>query len=462
MRKRSLKGLVSLALAGLMTFSLVGCGGSGSSGKSEKKAVVSDKIPTIDKINLGKDYQDVKATIKVLTNRTDIVDTVYKGYAEEFMKLYPNIKVEYEGVTDYEESLNLRLSTGDWGDLCFIPTSVNKNELSQYFTKLGDYDTLDGIYNYCSEKSYDGSTYGIANGGTANGIVYNKKVWKEAGITEMPKTPDEYIKDLKMIKQKTKAVPMYTNFAAGWPMGAWDAYIDISATGDVDFKNNMPHMKDPFSKRKDMTGPYAVYYTMYQAISQKLVEDDPASSDWESSKTMLNNGEIASMVLGSWAVAQCQDAGDTPDDVGYMPFPISINGKQYSGTSGNYAFGINNKESEDHQIAAMVYLKWLIEKSSIYTDEGSIPALKSQPLPDVLKDFDGVELLTNNQAPKGEEDLFDEVNKESEVGINNDDYPDCEIAEAAMYGSSSFDDLMKQWNEKWSNAQESLGVEVNQ
>ncbi len=74
MRKRSLKGLISLALAGLMTFSLVGCGGSGSSEKSEKKAVVSDKIPTIDKINLGTDYQDIKATIKVLTNRTDIVD----------------------------------------------------------------------------------------------------------------------------------------------------------------------------------------------------------------------------------------------------------------------------------------------------------------------------------------------------------------------------------------------------
>lgn len=99
-------------------------------------------IPTIDQIKVGEDYQDLTASIKVLTNRTDIVDTVYKGYAEDFMKVYPNITVTYEGITDYEESLNLRLINGDWGDLCFIPTSVNKNELSSYFTALGAYDTL--------------------------------------------------------------------------------------------------------------------------------------------------------------------------------------------------------------------------------------------------------------------------------------------------------------------------------
>lgn len=193
-----------------------------------------EEIPTLDQIKVGEDYQDLKASIKVLTNRTDIVDTVYKGYADEFMKMYPNIKVEYEGITDYEQSLELRLTTGDWGDLCFIPTSVDKSELSSYFTPLGDYDTLDQTYNFVQDKSYDGTVYGIANGGTASGIVYNKRVWKEAGIDELPSTPDEFLEDLQTIKDNTDAVPLYTNFAAGWPMGAWDAYIGVTATGDAD------------------------------------------------------------------------------------------------------------------------------------------------------------------------------------------------------------------------------------
>lgn len=422
-----------------------------------------EEIPTLDQIKVGEDYQDLKASIKVLTNRTDIVDTVYKGYAEEFMKMYPNIKVEYEGITDYEQSLELRLTTGDWGDLCFIPTSVDKSELSTYFTPLGDYDTLDQTYNFVQDKSYDGTVYGIANGGTASGIVYNKKVWKDAGIDELPSTPDEFLDDLQKIKDNTDAIPLYTNFSAGWPVGAWDAYIGVTATGDPDFMNNtICHTKDPFAKRDDMTGPYAVYYTMYESVSRGLVEDDPASSDWESSKTKMNSGEIGTMVLGSWAVQQCKDAGDNPDDVGYMPFPITVDGKRYAGAGGNYSFGVNNQADTDNQIAAMLYMKWLIEDSTIYEDEGSIPALKSGDLPDALADFEGVELLADNPAKKGEETLFNDINSESEVGINNDDYPDCEIMEAALYGSDTLDDMMDQWNEKWSDAQEDLGVEVNE
>jgi len=39
-----------------------------------------------------------------------------------------------------------------------------------------------------------------------------------------------------------------------------------------------------------MSGPYAVFYTLYEAVANKLVEEDPLSSDWESSKAKINNG----------------------------------------------------------------------------------------------------------------------------------------------------------------------------
>lgn len=155
-------------------------GRRGAESASQTSGEVSE-LPTIDSITLKTsadsegDYSDLTASIKILTNRTDIVDTVYKGYADQFMELYPNITVEYEGITDYEESLRLRLTTGDWGDVCFIPTSVSKEELKDYFISFGDFDTLDGIYNFCTEKSFDGKVYGIANGGTAGGVLYNKK-----------------------------------------------------------------------------------------------------------------------------------------------------------------------------------------------------------------------------------------------------------------------------------------------
>ena len=232
------KKLMALGMAAVMTMSLAACGSSdNTTGNASNEDAAStdanapadsstssndttDKtgVPTIDEITVGEDYKDLTASIKVLTNRTDIVDTVYAGYAQQFMDLYPNITVEYEGITDYEESVSLRLSAGGWGDIMFIPTGVSKNELSTYFMPIGDYNTLNSIYNFVDEKTFEGTVYGIANGGTASGIAYNKKIWADAGITEMPKTPEAFLEDLQKIKDNTEAVPLYTNFAAN---GQW-------------------------------------------------------------------------------------------------------------------------------------------------------------------------------------------------------------------------------------------------
>lgn len=457
-RRTFLKTCAAAAAAG----ALAACGGKDNpaSGTSASAGEEAAGVPFIHEIKLGEDFKDLSAEIKILTNRTDIVDTTYAGYAKQFAAIYPNIQVTYEALTDYEESLTLRLMTGEWGDICFIPTSVSKSDLSTYFTPYGDFDTLDGIYNFASDKAFDGKVYGIANGGNADGIAYNKRVWQEAGITEAPATPEEFLADLQTIKDKTDAIPLYTNFSAGWTMGAWDAYIFGSATGDADFHNNMPHTANPFADRGDQTGPYAVYYTLYEAVARQLIEDDPMSTDWESSKGRINSGEIATMVLGSWSVQQFKDAGPNPDDISYMPFPITVNGKRYAGAGGNYSYAINKEAPVNNQIAAMLYVKWLLDESSIFVDEGCIPARKDGEMPAFLADFEGIDLISNNAPKAGEEDLFDNVNLQSEVGINNDDYPDCQILEAALTGSMTFDEIMADWNAKWTAAQQALGVEV--
>lgn len=456
--------LLCVMLAATMTFSLVGCGSKddkkADSSKSSSSSASTSEVPTIDKIKVGEDYKDLKADIKILTNRTDIVDTTYAGYAKEFEKLYPNIKVTYEGITDYDETVTLRLTNGDWGDICFIPAKVDKKDMGEYFTVLGDYDTLNNTYNFVSEKKYEDKVYGIPNGGTAGGVAYNKKVWKDAGIIELPKTPDEFIDDLKLIKEKTGAIPLYTNFAAGWTMGAWNDYVGIASNGDPDYKNNiLVHSKDPFTKNDENSGPYAVFYTLYQAVADKLVEDDPASSDWESSKGKINNGEIATMVLGSWCVQQFKDAGDNKDDIGYMPFPISVGGKQYASSGGNYAYAVNKNASTDNQIASMIYIKWLLENSTIFEDEGSIPALKGKDLPDALSEFKDTTLLSDNPAKEGEESLYDDIRNEADV--LSGDYPVTEVLEAALYGKKDLDTLMGEWNKKWSDAQANFDVKVD-
>ena len=55
--------------------------------------------------------------------------------------MYPDIKVEIEGVTDYAQDSLLRLQGGDWGDIMMIP-EVDKSDLSTYFLSYGDVDSV--------------------------------------------------------------------------------------------------------------------------------------------------------------------------------------------------------------------------------------------------------------------------------------------------------------------------------
>ena len=453
MKSKVASKVIAASMAAAMVVSMAGCG------NSKKKAEATKIDVTFDQIEVGKDYTDIKADLKFLTHKTDVVDTKFKEYVEEFQKLYPNVNIEYEGITDYANDVTTRLSTGDWGDICMIPTTVDKDELSNYFTDFGSYKTLSEQYNYLDNFKYGDQTFGIPSMANVQGIVYNKAVFEKAGVTEIPKTPDEFIAALQKIKDNTDAIPLYTNFA-DWTMCAWDAYIDGNATGDPAYSHEgRTKGLNPFSDHGDETGPYAVYNTLYTAVKDGLTEEDPTTTDWEGSKGRMNNGEIGCMVLGSWAIPQIQSAGENSDDIAYMPFPITVNGKQYAAAGPDYCYGINVNSSEDNQIAAMCYIKWLVEKSGYAESEGGISVDKDAQLPEALSSFADVELIINDPAPEGEETLANDINNSSELGINVSGYIPKEIVENAITPDGlTMDEMVQEWNEKWTAAQEEAGV----
>ena len=447
--------MTALMLAGAMTASM------GTFAFADE----AKELPTIDSIKLGEDYTDLTASIKVLTHRTDIVDTTFQDYIKKFNESYPNITIEYEAVTDYAEDIKLRLTTDDWGDICGIPTNLQKNELEDEFISYGDKETLDENYVLLNNFAYNGNVYGIPSTGNAQGIVYNKKVFEEAGVTELPKTPTEFIEALQKIKDNTDAIPMYTNFAAGWTMGAWDAYIGGSATGDSTYMNQkLAHTKDPFSDPGDGTHAYNVYKILYDAVAGGLTEDDYTTTDWEGSKGMINNGEIGCMVLGSWAFAQMRDAGDNGADIGYMPFPITVDGKQYASSDADYSWGINKDADDTNLQASIIFVKWMTEKSGYAYNEGGMPIDPNDDnWPEVYSAFEGIDYVSDDPALEGEEDLLTDLNSDSELNINNSgDSKIQELIEHAANGDESFDDIMNDWNQKWSDAQDAEGVEINE
>ena len=126
--KKTLSKALSLTLAVLMVIGLLaGCGGSAASNGGGDQ---TSALPSCASLKVGEDNTDLKADLKVITHRTDLMeDGTLDGYIAEFQKLYPNISIQYEGITNYASDMTTRLTSNDWGDICMIPTSIPLTEL---------------------------------------------------------------------------------------------------------------------------------------------------------------------------------------------------------------------------------------------------------------------------------------------------------------------------------------------
>ncbi|RZS91465.1 carbohydrate ABC transporter substrate-binding protein (CUT1 family) [Motilibacter rhizosphaerae] len=429
-------------------FALAACGSSGGKDTTASSSAAggSAGVSAASGASAAPAGGEVAGDLTVLTHRTDLVNTVFKDYAKTFEAKYPEVHVKFEAVTDYEQTVRTRLNTNDYGDVVEIPGSVTPDQLSKYFVPLGTVDEESAKYNWVRPQSYQGESYGRPIVGNAQGILYNRKVWTAAGVTDLPKTPDEFLADLQKIKDTQKGVtPFYTNYKDGWPVTQWIGMRD-SITGDPDVDNAYAHSDAPWASGTSLNITDTL---LYDIVHQGLAEKDPTTTNWEASKKLIGTGKVATMALGSWAIVQMQAAAPSKDDIGYMPYPYQKDGKFYSQTGGDYnnAISIHSK----NKAAAKAWIDWFSDESGYADHEGGIPVKKGAPLPATLSDFTkaDVQLIELNPAPAGEEGLFNRIDQKSEIGVNDPKYHQ-RIIDAARGAKKEtlqqiFDDLDAKW-----------------
>jgi ABC-type glycerol-3-phosphate transport system substrate-binding protein len=430
-KKKTLTG--ALLAAAVMT--VAGCSGQGTA--------------TGETANAPADPADASGTIKVLTHRTDLVqDGTMDKYAAEFNKTYPEVKVKFEALTDYEGEVKIRMNTDDYGDVLMIPAAVAKNDYPKFFAPLGSAGELGGTYRFSDKAEVAGKVYGISTFGTANGFVYNKAVWQKAGITDWPTTPEEFLEDLRAIEARTDSLPYYTNFKDAWPLTAWSNSIG-SVTCDAKANDKLGGAVSPWRRGSELN---TIDSVLYGIVKEGLSEKDPNTTNWEASKGMLAKGEIATMQLGSWAISQMRAAaekgGTDPDAIGFMPFPVQKGGKYCAVLASDYQQAVNIHS--EHKTAARAWIDWFTEKSGFSAKEGAVPALKTAPMPSTLQEFvdNDVSFLERSEANTGQVNAIDNA---AEIGLTKPDYRQqlVDLARGARKGSLEdfFADLDKRWNE---------------
>ncbi|GHA77418.1 ABC transporter substrate-binding protein [Streptomyces termitum] len=430
----------SAVLAAVM-LTLSACGGGGGGATGEVAAPPSDP-------------KEVSGEIRVLTQRTDLVQNgTLQKYAAEFNKIYPKVKVKFDGITDYEGEVKIRMNTKAYGDVLFIPGAVAKNDYPKFFAPLGTTAEL-SKYRFSDKTEVDGKVYGIAQFGTANGFVYNKKVWKQAGVTEWPKTPEEFLAALKAIKEKTEATPYYTNFKDGWPLVQWTNNLGVVGC-DAQAGNALAGAVSPWKAGSELNAGDTL---LYDIVKQGLSEKDPTTTNWESSKALLGGGQIATMMLGSWSITQMQDAAEdvngSAQDIGFMPFPVQKNGKHCAALVSDYQQAVSIHS--ENKPAARAWIDWFTEKSGFAETEGVVSAVKSAPMPATLKDFtdNDVTFFDRSEAKTA---TVNDIDEAAEIGLNKQDYRQKLIDTARGAAKGSLEDFFADLNKRWDEAAKTVG-----
>ncbi len=392
-----------------------------------------------------------EVTLKVLTQRTDIIDTTLKEIGDEYFEK-TGVKIEWEGITDYEGVVKTRMNTEDYGDVLNVLPAITAEELSQFFEPLGTVDELKE-YRSINQRADGDTVYGIPNGLGANGIVYNKKVVAQAGYEEFPKTLDELYDLGDKLSKLEGVVPLAINSKDKWPLGQYDSVATV-AYGTPYYYRDMGKMDNAFLAGKP-TGD--VLEILYKFVSSGWVEGDLTTTNWEQSKVDMANGKVAMMALGMWAVPQVQGLSDNPEDIGIAPFPTNNSGelKAEAGPDQYIAVSKHSKYKEQ----AIDFVKFFT-KSSYADKEGLIPASANQESTNpVVKAYmeSGVELMFEDPAERNQEasDLTTNIAADAEIKFWEGTYIQ-EAVIAAKKSRADFEAVINKYNDNWQKSKSKL------
>ena len=391
------------------------------------------------------DTSTIGGEITVLTNRTD-GDDIFAQIEKDFIKEYPDVTgVNFENIADYDQTVMTRLNGGEYGDALFIPFSMagSREDYPTYFESLGTTDSLEKDYLDVYEADYDGTVYGLPVAINSLGIIYNEDVLKEAGITEIPTTTEQFVKNLEKIKETTGATPFYSNYQA---VAVWAGAL--TSFGGEQFKSETLESGDAFKEGMPIRQVMDLFYDM---SSKGLIEKDPMTLDSQTAFSQLAEGKIAMLMNGSQEVAGIQ-ALTTDNTIKIMNFPVETKGKTSLPLGAPAVIGVNKNSKNKETAKAFVYF-FVSSKSGYAADLKGMPNAKADLSSEEkeLIDNSNVILTVATESPETNA-TYAEI--ADEVGVSRLTDVLQQVINIGLYPDKnmSYEDYVKELSDKWTTA----------
>ncbi|WP_329133641.1 extracellular solute-binding protein [Streptomyces sp. NBC_00670] len=346
------RGIAATALVASLALAATACGGSDSdSGKADGPVTIT--------------WWDT-------SNATNEAPT-YKALVKEFEAAHKDITVKYVNVPFDQAQNKFDTAAGSKGapdvlrsEVGWTPAFAKKS----YFLPLDGTEALADQSKFqaslIKQAQYQGKTYGVPLVTDTLALVYNKALFKKAGITEAPTTWDELKADAAKIKDKA-GVDGYWGSTAGY---YGQPFLYGEGTDTVDAAAKKITVDSPAAKK--------AYGTWLSLFSGKgLHKADTTADAYAHIQDAFVSGKVAAIIQGPWEITNFYKGSAFKDksNLGIATVPAGSTGKAGAPTGG-HNLSVYAGSDKARQAAALKFVNFMTSAKSQETI-----ALKNSTLP---------------------------------------------------------------------------------
>jgi len=210
-------------------------------------------------------------------------------------------------------------------------------------------------------------------------FYYNKDILKAAGITTLPASIDEFIKDSQIVKEKTGKWGMLVDNTTG----TYKAYTltrlffsMIKQEGGTFLTSD--NKKANFNNEKGA----ATLDFLKDCVNKYKI--NPNQLDYDAAMNQFKLGEGAFYFNGVWATGTLENVKGL--NFGAAPLPAFF-GKEGWAWCGSHTLAVPVQKTQDPQKieAAVKFIKWMTAHGELWAKAGHIPTRKSVAAKDAFK-----------------------------------------------------------------------------
>ncbi|HEY8383275.1 MAG TPA: ABC transporter substrate-binding protein [Microvirga sp.] len=244
----------------------------------------------------------------------------WEGVVDQFRKENPgtDVKLNVYDRESYKRSIRNWL-TAQSPDVVFWYAGTRMRQ----FSKPGLLEDVSEIYTPQAKQEFGpvatdlmsdaGKQYGVPHSYYQWGFFYRKDLFQKAGITEAPKTWNDFLGACEKLKA-SGVEPITIGSKDLWPTAGWFDYINLRTNG-LKFHQELMGGTVPYTD----TRVKAVFAKWNELLDKGCFMKNHASMSWQDSQAPLFQGKAGMMLMGNFITGNFP--ANVANDMDFFRFP---------------------------------------------------------------------------------------------------------------------------------------------